>query len=191
MNEVCGGSCVNLKDNSTPKQIAKQYYDAGTYGMLCGMKSLISPSEDDNEIYVSGDDNLTILNELLVLCKSNWRFEGSPLKITDVKKTTSLTTETAIQKKKEASLILQGLINNAKGLTAGIKKEKWQSSLDELNNTADDTLCSQENLDKVKEQKTAAENDLKSYGYALNDTEKSECQKLIDMLEQFPTYCKT
>jgi hypothetical protein len=80
MYKICGRTCVNLKPNATAKEIAKQYYDAGNEAILCGIFFLLNVY-DENDVYYGDEESLEILNELLTLCESNWRFEGRPLKI--------------------------------------------------------------------------------------------------------------
>jgi LysM repeat protein len=104
-----------------------------------------------------------------------------------------LTTQAAIDAKKEAIVILEDLIQNASGnlLYKTFKQVKWQKSLDELKATNDNELCSEENKQKVKTNLEEAEKNMKVNSDKLDEAEREKCQKLIDGLKQYPQFCKT
>ena len=112
-----------------------------------------------------------------------------------------LTTAKAQEMKKKASEILQELINNAEdspivgrgdfGIIKGQKKKKWEESKKELDATPDDDLCSTDNMAKVEANLKSAQENMDKNGEHLSNREKKQCQELIDMLKEFPQYCKT
>jgi len=111
----------------------------------------------------------------------------------------NLTTNEAIKRKKEASEILQSLIDNAEdspvaiantfGAAKSQKIKEWKANKKELDSTPDGELCSPANMKKVKDSLNSAKKNMQDNGQHLTAREKKECQKLIDMLEQFPQYC--
>lgn len=111
-----------------------------------------------------------------------------------------LTTPKAIEMKKEASDILQSLIDNAEDSPVGIanlggaarsaKIKEWTSSKKELDSTSDSDLCSPANRKKVEDSLKSAQKNMTDNGQHLTAREKDECQKLIDMLKKFPQYCE-
>lgn len=104
-----------------------------------------------------------------------------------------LTTQSAIDAKYQAIAVLEDLIQNASGnfVEKALKKNKWQKSLDELNATNDNELCSEENKEKVRVNLKDAEVNMKENGKYLDEKEKEKCQKLIDGLKNYEQLCQT
>jgi hypothetical protein len=80
-SQSCGSTCINLTAE-TPEGKAEQYFNAGNESILCN--TLYFLDVDENEVFAIGSEERSIINELLSLCKSSWRFEGNPLKIKDL-----------------------------------------------------------------------------------------------------------
>jgi hypothetical protein len=100
------------------------------------------------------------------------------------------TTQKAKDKKREAMAILEDLIKNASGLGAEKKKDKWSSSLENLKKTSDEELCTEANIKKISDQKASAKKDLDENRMFLTKAEQAKCEKLIAMLDEYPTYCE-
>jgi hypothetical protein len=112
-----------------------------------------------------------------------------------------LTTTKAKEMKKEASKILEELIEKAEDSPVGFpfnvngeakkaKIKEWTSGKKELDSTQDDDLCSPANRKKVEDSLKSAQKNMDKNGQHLSAREKRQCQELIDMLKKFPEYCE-